>query len=73
MSIALAIAVVTIIGIAGAAILVVAAKFMAVEEDERIGLVTAEMPRLSSKMAHRLTNACRAAKKLPTLLQLLWV
>lgn len=44
MSIALAIAVVTIIGIAGAAILVVAAKFMAVEEDERIGLVTAELP-----------------------------
>lgn len=44
MSITLAIAVVTVIGIVGAVILVAAAKFFAVEEDERIGLVAAELP-----------------------------
>lgn len=44
MDITLAIIVVTVIGIVGAIILVVAAKFFEVEEDERIGLVAAELP-----------------------------
>lgn len=44
MDITLAIIVVTLIGIVGAVILVVAAKFFAVEEDERIGQVAAVLP-----------------------------
>ncbi|MEG1932249.1 MAG: RnfABCDGE type electron transport complex subunit B, partial [Pygmaiobacter sp.] len=44
MSITLAIIIVTVIGLIGAAILVVAAKFMTVEEDERIGIVAAALP-----------------------------
>ena len=44
MSIALAVGIVTCIGITGATILVIAAKFMAVEEDARIGIVAAALP-----------------------------
>ncbi|MDD3429576.1 MAG: RnfABCDGE type electron transport complex subunit B [Oscillospiraceae bacterium] len=44
MSIAIAVVIVTVTGLLGAAILVVAAQFMHVEEDERVGLVAAELP-----------------------------
>ena len=44
MNITLAILVVTVIGLLGAAILVIAAHFMHVEEDERIGLVAGALP-----------------------------
>lgn len=44
MSIVFAIAVVAVIGLLGAAVLVTAAHFMHVEEDERIGLVAAALP-----------------------------
>ena len=44
MSIAIAIAIVTVIGLLGAVILVLAAKFMHVEEDPRIGEVASCLP-----------------------------
>ena len=44
MNIVLAIAIVSVIGLVGAAILVVAAKYLTVEEDPRIALVTAALP-----------------------------
>ena len=44
MNIALAIAIVTVAGLLGSVILVLAAKFMAVEEDPRIGEVTSCLP-----------------------------
>lgn len=44
MSVATAVIVVTVIGLLGAAILVIAAHFMHVEEDERIGQVQAALP-----------------------------
>lgn len=44
MSIVLAIAIVSVIGLVGAAILVVAAKYMTVEEDPRVGQVTEALP-----------------------------
>ena len=44
MSIVLAIAIVSVIGLVGAAILVAAARYMAVEEDPRIGQVTEALP-----------------------------
>ena len=44
MDITLAIIVVSVIGVVGAVILVVAAKFFEVQEDERIGLVNGELP-----------------------------
>ena len=44
MTIALAISIVTAVGFLGAVILVLAAKFMAVEEDPRIGQVSGCLP-----------------------------
>ena len=44
MSIAIAVALVTVLGLIGAGILVLAAKFMHVEEDPRVGQVQACLP-----------------------------